>query len=61
MDFDASRGILRWAAFPDPPVSAKPLLLQRKVVELWEQRNLPTVMTDNGYEYVFFFFSFFRS
>lgn len=50
-DLDAAAGILRWADFPDPP-TARPVLTQRKVVELWEQKKLPSVMRDNNYQCV---------
>ncbi|GJN83994.1 mediator complex subunit Med18 [Purpureocillium lilacinum] len=49
-DLDAAAGILRWADFPDPP-TARPVLTQRKVVELWEQKKLPSVMRDNNYQF----------
>jgi mediator of RNA polymerase II transcription subunit 18 len=49
MDFNAMKGILRFSDFPDPPPPSKPLLLQRKIVELWEQKNLLAVLKDNGY------------
>ena len=47
-DLDATPGILRWADFPDPP-HARPALTQRKIVELWEQKKLLSVMRDNHY------------
>ncbi|RDA85845.1 hypothetical protein CP532_4894 [Ophiocordyceps camponoti-leonardi (nom. inval.)] len=50
MDLDAAAGILRWADFPDPP-HGRPLLTQRKVVEIWEQKRLPSVMRDNQIRY----------
>ncbi|GJN73487.1 hypothetical protein PLICBS_007565 [Purpureocillium lilacinum] len=49
-DLDAAAGILRWADFPDPP-TARPVLTQRKVVELWEQKKLPSVMRDNNFQF----------
>lgn len=48
MDLDATQGILRWTDFPDPP-RGQPLLTQRKKVELWEQKKLPSVMRDNNH------------
>ncbi|KAH7149082.1 mediator complex, subunit Med18 [Dactylonectria estremocensis] len=45
-DLDATPGMLRWTDFPDPP-HGRPLLTQRKKVELWEQKKLPSVMRDN--------------
>lgn len=48
MDLDAAQGILRWTDFPDPP-RGQPLLTQRKKVELWEQKKLPSVMRDNNH------------
>lgn len=50
MELDATPGILRWTDFPDPP-HGKPLLTQRKIVELWEQRALPSVLRDNQHQY----------
>lgn len=49
MDLDAIQGLLRWTDFPDP-AHARPLLTQRKIVELWDQRYLPSVMRDNLYQ-----------
>lgn len=49
MDLDAQQGILRWTDFPDPP-RGQPLLIQRKKVELWDQKKLPSVMRDNNYQ-----------
>jgi mediator of RNA polymerase II transcription subunit 18 len=49
MDFDATPGILRWTDFPDPP-KGRPVLIQRKKVELWEQKKLPSVMRDNLFQ-----------
>lgn len=46
MDLDATPGILRWTDFPDPP-HGRPLLTQRKVIEIWDQKKLPLVMRDN--------------
>jgi mediator of RNA polymerase II transcription subunit 18 len=48
MDLDATQGMLRWTDFPDPP-RGQPLLTQRKKVELWEQKKLPSVMRDNNH------------
>lgn len=48
IEFKTTPGILRWADFPDPP-SSKPLLTQRKMVELWEQRDIPSILYDNNY------------
>ncbi|KAH7261759.1 mediator complex, subunit Med18 [Fusarium tricinctum] len=50
MDLDTTQGILRWTDFPDPP-RGQPLLTQRKKVELWEQKKLPSVMRDNNYTF----------
>jgi mediator of RNA polymerase II transcription subunit 18 len=50
MDLDAAPGILRWADFPDPP-HGRPMITQRKKVELWDQRKLPSIMRDNHYQY----------
>lgn len=49
-DLDATPGILRWTDFPDPP-HGRPILTQRKKVELWEQKKLPSIMRDNLYQY----------
>ncbi|KAF9772497.1 hypothetical protein IL306_009801 [Fusarium sp. DS 682] len=48
MDLDAMQGVLRWTDFPDPP-RGQPLLTQRKKVELWDQKKLPSVMRDNNH------------
>ena len=45
---ETSQGVLRWTDFPDPP-HGRPMIIQRKKVELWDQKRLPTIMTDNGY------------
>ncbi|KAF4976020.1 hypothetical protein FZEAL_7276 [Fusarium zealandicum] len=50
MDLDTTPGILRWTDFPDPP-RGQPLLAQRKKVELWDQKKLPSVMRDNNYQF----------
>lgn len=51
MNLDSTAGILRWTDFPDPP-QGKPVLTQRKKVELWEQKNLPSILRDNQHQYV---------
>lgn len=51
VDLDSVPGILRWADFPDPP-HGRPLLTQRKMVEIWEQKKLLSIMRDNNYRYV---------
>lgn len=51
IDLNTTAGVLRWADFPDPP-RGEPLLTQRKMVELWEQRNIPSILYDNNYRYV---------
>ncbi|KAF5021772.1 hypothetical protein F66182_6147 [Fusarium sp. NRRL 66182] len=50
MDLDATQGVLRWNDFPDPP-RGQPLLTQRKKVELWEQKKLPSIMRDNNHTF----------
>ncbi|KAJ4042840.1 hypothetical protein NW763_011660 [Fusarium oxysporum] len=50
MDLDATQGILRWTDFPDPP-RGQPLLTQRKKVELWDQKKLPSIMRDNNHTF----------
>lgn len=50
-DLDAQPGMLRWTNLPDPP-QGRPHLTQRKMVELWEQKNLQTLMSDNNYQWV---------
>jgi mediator of RNA polymerase II transcription subunit 18 len=49
MNLDATKGTLEFTDFPDPVQPAKPLLMQRKIIELWDQRNLPCVLADNKY------------
>lgn len=51
VDLDGATGILRWTDFPDPP-HGRPLLTQRKIVELWDQKQIPSVMRDNQYQLV---------
>lgn len=51
LDLEATPAILRWTDFPDPP-HGRPLITQRKTVELWEQKKLPAVMKDNHYQQV---------
>ncbi|KFA64620.1 hypothetical protein S40285_03956 [Stachybotrys chlorohalonatus IBT 40285] len=46
MDLDALPGILKWTDFPDPP-RGQPLLTQRKKVEIWDQRKLPSMLREN--------------
>jgi mediator of RNA polymerase II transcription subunit 18 len=53
INLDEVPGMLRWTDFPDPP-HGRPNLTQRKMVELWDQRRLPSVMQDNNHEYVCF-------
>lgn len=49
-NFDAQPGVLRWTDFPDPPQKgAAAGITQRKKTEIWEQRNLPSIMRDNNY------------
>ncbi|KND89012.1 Mediator of RNA polymerase II transcription subunit 18 [Tolypocladium ophioglossoides CBS 100239] len=50
VDLDSAQGILRWTDFPDPP-HGRPVLTQRKAIELWEQRKLPSVLRDNHYQF----------
>ncbi|KAM3444774.1 hypothetical protein NHJ13734_001124 [Beauveria thailandica] len=49
-ELDATPGILRWADFPDP-AHGKPLLTQRKMVELWDQRALPSLLRENHHRF----------
>jgi mediator of RNA polymerase II transcription subunit 18 len=56
MELDTMAGILRFTDFPDPP-HGKPLLTQRKMVELWEQRAIPSILRDNQYKYDQHFFA----
>ena len=51
MDLNNTQGTLRWLDFPDPP-HGRPMLTQRKKVELWDQKKLPTVMRENRYQSV---------
>ncbi|KAF4122021.1 Med18 protein [Geosmithia morbida] len=48
-DLNSLPGMLRWTNLPDPP-QGRPHLTQRKMVEVWEQKNLQTLMSDNNYE-----------
>lgn len=50
MDLDSTPGLLRWADFPDPP-HGRPLITQRKMVEIWEQKKLPSILRDNHFRY----------
>ncbi|KAG5929446.1 hypothetical protein E4U53_002451 [Claviceps sorghi] len=50
MDLDATPGVLRWADFPDPP-HGRPLITQRKMVEIWEQKKLPSILQDNNFRF----------
>ncbi|QPG98471.1 hypothetical protein C2857_007642 [Epichloe festucae Fl1] len=50
MDLDNLEGVLRWADFPDPP-HGRPLITQRKTVEIWEQENLPSILRDNNFRF----------
>ncbi|KOS19390.1 hypothetical protein ESCO_001420 [Escovopsis weberi] len=49
MHLDSTPGVLRWTDFPDPP-RGQPFLTQRKKVEIWEQRKLPSVLRDNKHQ-----------
>ena len=49
VELDATPGVLRWTDFPEPP-HGRPILAQRKKVEIWEQRKLPSILTDNKYQ-----------
>lgn len=48
MDLNGTQGILRWTDFPEPP-HGRPMLTQRKKTEIWDQKNLPTILRDNNY------------
>lgn len=52
IELDSSPGLLRWTDFPDPP-HGRPNQTQRKMVEIWEQKKLPSIMAENGYRYCF--------
>lgn len=56
VDLNLVPGILRWTDFPDPP-RGQPILAQRKKVELWEQRKLPSILQENNYQSVFTLFN----
>lgn len=45
---DERQGIIRWSDMPDPS-HGRPQITQTKIVELWEQRNIPSIMTDNNF------------
>ncbi|SPO05594.1 uncharacterized protein DNG_08281 [Cephalotrichum gorgonifer] len=53
MDFNAAPGILRWVDFPEPaqavPGAEKGVVMQRKKVEIWGQKNLHSVLAGNSY------------
>lgn len=49
VDLDSVAGVLRWADFPDPPRN-QPILTQRKMVEIWEQKKLSSILRDNNYQ-----------
>ena len=51
MDLNSKQGVLRWTDFPDPP-HGRPILIQRKKHELWDQKKLLSLMKDNNYQYV---------
>lgn len=48
-DLDSTPGMLRWTDFPDPP-HGRPHITQRKKIELWEQKKLPSFMNDNRFQ-----------
>lgn len=50
----SAQGTLRWTDIPDPTGGSNAtgimrMVTQRKKVELADTRNLPTILTDNGY------------
>jgi mediator of RNA polymerase II transcription subunit 18 len=47
-DLDSTPGMLRWTDFPDPP-HGRPNITQRKKIEVWEQKKIPTLLSDNSY------------
>lgn len=49
VDLDSVPGMLRWTDVPDPPHN-RPHLTQRKKVEIWEQRKLPTLLNNNNFQ-----------
>ncbi|CAN8104389.1 unnamed protein product [Discula destructiva] len=51
--FDANPGALFWSEMPDPVSIAggQGLILQRKKIEIHDQLNLPTVLTDNDFRF----------
>ncbi|KAF7558426.1 hypothetical protein G7046_g5746 [Stylonectria norvegica] len=49
-DLDSVSGTLRWTNFPDPPHD-RPVLIQRKKVELWDQKKLSSLMRDNNHQF----------
>ncbi|KAK2594373.1 hypothetical protein QQS21_007933 [Conoideocrella luteorostrata] len=50
IDLDGTAGLLRWTDFPDPP-HGRPLITQRKIVEIWEQKKLPSILRDNNFRF----------
>ncbi|KFH42801.1 Mediator of RNA polymerase II transcription subunit-like protein [Hapsidospora chrysogenum ATCC 11550] len=49
-DLDSTPGMLRWTDFPDPP-HGRPNITQRKKIEVWEQKKIPTLLSDNSYTF----------
>ena len=49
VNLDELSGVLRWTDFPEPP-QGRPILTQRKKVEIWEQKKLPSILRDNSYQ-----------
>lgn len=51
--FDVNPGALFWSEMPDPASVAggQALIMQRKKIEIHDQLNLPTVLTENGFRF----------
>ena len=49
IDLDETPGVLSWTDFPDQPHS-RPHLTQRRKVEIWDQKKLPTLMSNNKFQ-----------
>lgn len=48
VDLNTVPGTLRWTEFPDPPREKGQLVMQRKKIDIPDQRNLLSMMTSNA-------------
>ncbi|KAH8677646.1 mediator complex, subunit Med18 [Xylariales sp. PMI_506] len=64
MDLNSSQGTLRWTDFPDPPREKGQLLMHRKKIDIYDQKNLPFILSGNKQvcksELIFETYSFIR-